>query len=569
MKRRLALVLPAVLALACSGGGSSGGSSGPLSDSALYAKAVQDYNAKAYTTAKGEFQELLSRASATAYYDKSTIYVAAIDYYEGYPATCLSALGSPTPPVSGFFQSYPSSAELDRARYWHGRCEMGLTPPDYLTARGDFTAVIGMTGSSYQDNSYFWRGRTYYGTAVASRSESSQDWASALADFDTVVTSFGTGKVAPEAQYWKGRTHFARGDAAKARGTQTGDALAQSEYGSAKTELAAQLSSYPGSTWAPDVNVYIGRTDLELAAWAADPVSACTGAANELFPWLGTTSAIRDDANYWYGRALYAVGAAHEATTPPDWASAKAQYQAAQAQFQKFVTDAGLSTSKLADNASYWSDRCTFSLADVVKTQADAAVAGATYADAQAGFATAQGQLTSTKTNSQFATSNVLDWVQVYTGRAQFEQGYCADRQNAGSGAAFYAAAQGTFAGYFAPAPAGFGSTLPSAAAAHYWSGRTYYAQGNLASAIADFDAVVTGWDWVGIATTTKPTTTWWDNSQYYLVRAYSDQATGASCQSAQSAYGALKAAIPTDPLLAQACTYMTAAGRCPTNTCP
>ncbi len=186
MMRRLALVLPLALALACSGG-SSPGNAAPVSDADLYAKAVQDYNAKAYATAKSEFNELLSRPSATAYYDKATVYVAVIDFNQGYPATCLSVLGSPTPPTSGFFAAYPTSTEVPRARYWHGRCEFGSTPPDYQKARDDFTAVIGMAGSTYQDNAYQWRGRTYYQTATASGSESSPDWDSALADFGTVV----------------------------------------------------------------------------------------------------------------------------------------------------------------------------------------------------------------------------------------------------------------------------------------------------------------------------------------------------------------------------------------------
>lgn len=561
MTRRLILAISAAAALAC--GGSSGGSPGaPLSDADLYAKAVVDYNAKAYTTAKSEFQEILSRPSATAYYDKSTIYVAAIDFHQGYAATCLAVLGSPTPPLSGFFLTYQSSADMDRARYWHGRCEMGTTPPDYLAARADFSAVIAMAAGAYTDNAYFWRGRTYYATASASPDlDGSPDWSSALSDFGAVVASFGNGTVAPEAKYWMGRTHFARGEKAKSRGTLAGDAVAQTEFNAALTDLNGQLTGFPGSTFVPDVNVYIGRAHFELAAWATDKVAAYTAAKNDLSAWLGTAAAIREDANYWYGRALYEIGAARETAATPDYAGAKTQYEAAQAQFHLFQTDATLSTSKLADNASYWEDRCAYSLADLVKTQADASVPGATYADAQAGFAAAQAQLGATKSNIQFATSNVLDWVQLYLARSQFEQGYCADKQTAGSGASFYIGARDSLSAYFTQ----FGSTLPSAAAAHYWLGRTYYVQANLAAAITELDAVVTGWDWLGIASSSKPTTVWWDNAYYYLVRAYSDQP---SCPSAQTAYNNLKAAIPSDPFVPQACTYMTAPTRCPANAC-
>ncbi len=570
MTRRFLLALAASAAFACGGGGSGGQPAAPLSDSALYAQAVLDYNAKAYATAKVEFQELLARPTATAYYDKATIYIAAIDYHQGYAATCLQVLGSPTAPLSGFFLAYPGSTEMDRARYWHGRCEMGIAPPDYLTARADFTAVIGMAVGAYTDNAYFWRGRTYYATALASASESSPDWASALADFSTVVVSFATGTVAPEAKYWMGRTHFAEGELAKGRGTLAGDAVAQTEFNAALTDLNGQLTSFPGSIWIPEVDVYIGRTHFELASYAADKVAAYTSASVELSAWLGTTSSIRDEANFWYGRALYEIGAAYETAAVPNYAGAQAQYQLAQAQFQKFQTDATLATSRLADNASFWVGRCLYSLADLVKMQADAAVAGATYAAAQAGFAAAQVQLNATRTNTAFATSNVLDWVQIYLGRSQFEQGYCADRQMMGSGAALYAAAQATLVAYFAAPPAGFGTIppMPSAAAAHHWLGRTYYAQANLASAITEFSSVVSGWDFVGISTSAKPTTVWWDNAQYYLVRAYSDQGTTASCSSALSAYTSLKTAIPTDPLLAPACSYMYPA-RCPANTCP
>ncbi len=565
MTRRLFLAVSVAAALACGGGSSGGSSGGPLSDAALYAKAVQDYNAKAYTTAKSEFQEILSRPSATAYYDKSTVYVAAIDYHQGYAATCLAVLGSPTPPLSGFFLAYPSSTDMDRARYWHGRCEMGITGPDYLAARADFTAVIGMAAGAYTDNAYFWRGRTYYATASASPDlDGSPDWSSALSDFSTVVSSFGSGTVAPEAKYWMGRTHFSKGDKAKSRGTQAGDAVAQTELDAALTDLDGQLTGFPGSAWVPDVNVYVGRSHFELAAWAADRVAAYTAAKSDLSPWLGTTAAIRDDANYWYGRAIYEIGAAWETAATPDYASAKTQYEAAQAQFHLFQTDASLSTSKLADNASYWEDRCVFSLADVIKVQADALVTGATYANAQVGFSSAQTALAATKSNSQFATSNVLDWVQLYLARSQFEQGYCADNQTAGSGASLYTAARDSLSAYFTQ----FGSTLPSAAAAHYWYGRTYYTQGNLAAAITELDAVVTGWDWFGVSSSAKPTTVWWDNAYYYLVRAYSDQPSAPNCSSAQTAYGNLKTAIPSDPFVPQACTYMTDPTRCPANSC-
>ncbi len=566
MTRRLILAISAAAAMLACGGGSSGGSPGTqLSDADLYTKAVQDYNAKAYTTAKSEFQEILSRASATAYYDKSTIYVAAIDFHQGYAATCLAVLGSSTPPVSGFFLKYPTSTEMDRARYWHGRCEMGITPPEYLTARADFTAVIGMPAGTYTDNSYYWRGRTYYGTALASPDlDRSSDWSSALSDFDTVVSSFGNGTVAPEAKYWMGRTHFSKAQMAKSRGTQAGDAVAQTELDAALTDLNGQLTGFPGNAWVPDVNVYIGRSHFELADWAADKVAAYTTAKNDLSPWLGTTAAIRDDANYWYGRAIYEIGGAWETAATPNYANAKTQYEAARGQFHAFQTDATLSTSKLTDNASYWEDRCVFSLADLIKTQADALVTGATYANAQAGFSSAQAALAATKSNAQFATSNVLDWVQLYLARSQFEQGYCADKQAAGSGASLYAAARDSLSAYFTQ----FGSTPPSAAAAHYWLGRTYYAQGNLASAITELDAVVTGWDWLGISSSTKPTTAWWDNAYYYLVRAYSDQPSTSNCSSAQTAYGNLKTAIPSDPFVPQACAYMTNASRCPGNSC-
>lgn len=560
MTRRLLLAATAAAAFACGGGSSGGSPGGPLSDADLYAKAVQDYNASAYTTAKSEFQEIISRPSATAYHDKATVYIAAIDYHQGYAATCLAVLGSPTPPLSGFFLTYPSSADVDRARYWHGRCEMGITPPDYLAARGDFTAVIAMPAGVYTDNAYFWRGRTYYATATASPDlDASPDWSSALSDFSTVVSSFGSGTVAPEAKYWMGRTHFSKGEKAKGRGTQAGDAVAQAEFNAALTDLQGQLTGFPGSSWTPDVNVYIGRAHFELASWAADRVAAFSTAKNELSAWLGATGSIRADANYWYGRAIYEIGAARESAAAPAYADAQAQYQAAQAQFHLFQTDAMLSTSTLADNASYWEDRCFFSLADLVKIQADASVAGATYADAQAGFAAAQAQFNATKANSRFATSNVLDWVQLYLARSQFEQGYCADKQATGSGTTLYSAAQASFASYFAQ----FGSTQPSGAAARYWRGRTYYAQANLASAITEFDAVVTGWDWFGIPASSKETTVWWDNAYYYLVRANSDQP---SCPSAQAAYNNLKAAIPGDVFLPQACTYMTA--RCPANSC-
>ncbi len=566
MTRRSLLALAASAALAC-GGGSGSTPTAPLSDSALYAQAVQDYNAKAYATAKVEFQQLLARASATAYHDKATIYIAAIDYHQGFAATCLAVLGSPTAPLSGFFQAYPTSAEMDRARYWHGRCEMGIAPPDYLAARADFTAVIAMPAGAYTDNAWFWRGRTWYATALASPDlDASPDWASALADFSTVVGSFGTGTVAPEAKYWMGRTHFARGDLAKGRGTQAGDAVAQPEFSAALADLTPQPSTYPANTWIPDVNLYIGRTHLEQASYLATPaeqVTAYGAVMSELSPWLGGVNPTRDEANYWYGRATYERGAAGEAV--PDHAGARADYQAAQTQFQKFQTDATLATSKLADNASYWVGRCLYALADLVKIEADAMVAGATYADAQTGFAAAQAQFAATKSGAQFATSNILDWVQIYLGRSQFQQGYCADRQMMGSGAAMYAAAQTSLAAYFTQ----FGTpVLPSAAAAHFWLGRTTYAQASLTSAIAEFNAVVTGWDWVGISTSTKPTTVWWDNAYYYLVRAYSDQATTASCSSALSAYTSLKTAIPADPFLAPACSYMYPA-RCPANTCP
>ncbi len=561
MMRRSLLLLAASAAVACGGGGSSTPSNPPLSDSALYAQAVLDYNAKAYATAKAEFQELLNRASATAYYDKSTVYIAAIDYHQGLPATCLQVLGSPTAPLSGFFLAYPGSTDMDRARYWHGRCEMGITPPDYLTARADFTAVIGMTAGAYTDNAWFWRGRTFYATALATGDEGSADWASALSDFSLVVSSFTTGTVAPEAKYWMGRTHFSQGDLAKGRGTLAGDAVAQSQFTAALADLTAQPTAFPGNTWIPDVNVYIGRTHLEQASYltpASAQVTAYSGVVTELSAWLGTTASVRDEANYWYGRAIYERGAAEEAGA--GYAAAQTDYAAAQAQFQKFQTDGILSTSKLADNAAFWVGRCLYSLADLRLLQAATAM---DYSAAQSGFQAAQFQFAATKAGAQFATSNVLDWVQVYLGRSQYQQGWCAEKQMM-SGAAMYAAAQTSLSDYFTQ----FGTAaLPSAAAANYWLGRARYAQASLGPAIASFTAVTTGWDWVGIASSAKPTTVWWDNSYYYLVRAYADQA---NCTSAQSAYDALKTAIPTDAFLTPACSYMkTSPGACPAAACP
>ncbi len=562
MKRGLWFAFPLVMAMGCGGGGAPANPGGtPLTDSALYAKAVQDYNGKAYVTAKGEFQELLGRPTATAYFDKSTIYIAAIDYHQGNSATCLSVLGSPAPPTSGFFLSFPASTELDRARYWHGRCELGLAPPAYLAARADFTAVIGMAATTYADNAYFWRGRTYYATALASGSETSGDWSSALGDFSAVIGSFGTSTTAPEAKYWLGRTHFARAELAKGRGTVDGDTLAQAELALAATELTEQPSQYPGNSWAADAAVYLGRTHFEQASYATGKVAAYTVAVNDLSPLLGTAALVRDEANYWYGRALHELGLAHETAATPDFLAAKARLDEATAQLRKFQTDTTLSTSKLADNASYWVGRCLFSLADLLKTQAATA---ADYLAAQDAYATAEAQLLATKTNSQFTTSNVLDWVQVYLGRSQYEQGLCAENRMAGSGATPFATAAASFQTYFTQ----FGATHASAAAAYYWRGRTYYAQANLALAIAEFNAVVNGWDYVGVSSTTKATTTWWDNAQYHLVLAHSDQA-GASCTSAQASYDALKAALPADPLLGPACTYMKDPTRCPSNTCP
>jgi TolA-binding protein len=563
MKRSSWLALSLVMAVGCGGGGATPPpTAGGNPDAALYAQAVQDYNGKAYSTAKTEFLQLLGRPSATAYHDKATVYVAAIDYYQGNAATCLSVLGSPTPPTSGFFSTYPASADTDRARYWHGRCELGLTPPAYTTGRADFTAVIGMSGTTYADNAYLWRGRTYYATALASGDEQSVDWAAALADFSTVIASFGTSATAPEAQYWLGRTHFQRGNIAKSRGTTTGDALAKAELVIADTELKKQLSTYPTTppnSWIPDVSVYLGRTHFEQASYAADQVAAFTVAVNDLLPLLGTGAVVRDEANYWYGRALHELGLAHETTAPPAYAAAKTRLDQATAQLQKFQTDATLSTSTLADNASYWVGRCLYSLADLLKVQA---VTLADQAAVQAAFATAQAQFLATKTNTQYLTSNVLDWVQVYLGRSQYEQGAAASAQ-AASATALYAAAQIAFTDYFTH----YGTpVLPSAAAAHYWRGRTAYAQANLGLAIPEFDAVVAGWDYIGIASTTKPTTTWWDNAQDHLVRSHSDQV---ACPAAQTAYDALKAAIPADSLLPAACTYMKGASRCPANTCP
>jgi TolA-binding protein len=566
MKRGLWLAFPVVVAMGCGGGGggtppATGGTGN--ADASLYAQAVQDYNGKAYSTAKAEFQQLLGRTTATAYYDKATIFIAAIDFYQGGPATCLAVLGSPTPPTSGFFSSYPASTDLDRARYWHGRCSLGLTPADHATARADFTAVIGMSSSTYVDNAYLWRGRSYYATALASGSEVSGDWTSALSDFTTVVAAFGKGSTAPEAQYWLGRTHFAKGNLAKGRGTVPGDTLAKAELASADIELKKQLSTYPTTPpngWIPDVSVYLGRTHFEQAAYATDKVAAYTVAVNDLLPLLGTSALIRDEANYWYGRALQELGLAHETTAPPDYAAAKTQLDAAVAQLQKFQGDVTLSTSKLADNASYWVGRCLFSLADLLKVQAAVA---ADFANAQAAFAAAQAQLVST--TKMFVTSNVLDLVQVYLGRAQFEQGVCAQAQGA-TATSLYAGAQTAFTDYFA----NFKTVLSSTAGAHYWRGRTYQAQANPTQAITEFNAVVSGWDYAGIATPTKPaTTSWWDHAQDGLVRASSDLATTTSCAGAQTAYDALKAAIPTDPLLASACTYMQGAGRCPGNVCP
>jgi TolA-binding protein len=559
MKRSSWLAFSLVMVVGCGGGGTSTPPpSGGNPDAALYAQAVQDYNGKAYSTAKTEFLQLLGRPSATAYHDKSTVYVAAIDYYQGNAATCLSVLGSPTPPTSGFFSTYPASADTDRARYWHGRCELGLTPPAYLAGRADFTAVIGMAGTTYADNAYLWRGRTYYATASATGNEASPDWTSALSDFSTVFTSFASSTVAPEASYWRGRTHFSRGDAAKGRGTQAGDAVATAEYAAAESELGQQPTRYPGNAFVTDATVYLGRTHLEQASYAVDKVAACTAAAADLLPFLGTADVIRDEANYWYGRALYELGLAHETTAVPDYAAAQAQLQAARTQLLKFQSDATLSTSKLADNAAYWVGRCLFSLADVLKTQAD-------FAGAQPGFAAAQAQLAATKTSSQFLTSNVLDLVQVYLGRSQLEQGLCAAARGAAA-ASFYSAAQTSFGDYFTF----FGApVLPSAASAHYWRGRTSYAQGGLAQAITEFETVVAGWDFTGIASSSKSTTVWWDNSQYWRVAAYSDQATPTSCASARSALAELKAAIPADSLVPAACTYMTAPGRCPSTSCP
>ena len=560
MKRGLLMTVSMMVSLGCGGGG--GAPPPPVTtstDAALYAQAVQDYNGKAYTTAKGEFGELLARPSATAYHDKATVYIAAIDFYQGNPATCLSVLGSPTAPTSGFFATYPGSAEMDRARYWHGRCELGLTPPAYLTARGDFTAVITMPPGTYTDNAYLWRGRTYYATALATGDEASLDWASALSDFQAVISSFGTGTVAPEAKYWLGRTHFARGDTAKARGTQVGDQFAKAEYVLAASELGQHLTTYPGNFWAPDVSVYLARTHLEQASFAIDKVTAYGAAAGEFVPVLGTTAAVRDEANYWYGRTLYELGLAHETATVPDFPAAQAQLLLAETQLRKFQSDATLSTSKLADNASYWVGRCLFSQADLKKTRA---VLAADFAGAQVAFAAAEASLAATKGSSQFATSNVLDLVQIYLGRSQFEQGVCAAAQGLVA-TALYSTAQLSFGDYFIH----YGTpALPSAAAFRYWRGRTYYAQASLAPAITDFDTVVASWDFVGIVGPARPTTVWWDNSQYYLVRSHSDQV---ACPAAQVAYDALKAAIPADSLLPAACTYMKGASRCPGNTCP
>ena len=564
MKRSSWLALSLVLAVGCGGGGAStpppGVGGNP--DATLYAQAVQDYNGKAYSTAKTEFLQLLGRATAAPYHDKATIYVAAIDYYQGNAATCLSVLGSPTPPTSGFFSTYPASADTDRARYWHGRCELGLTPPAYPTARADFTAVIGMSGTTYADNAYLWRGRTFYATALASGDENSADWAAALTDFSTVVASFSASATAPEAQYWLGRTHFAKGSFARGRGTTTGDTLAKAELVIADTELKKQLSTYPTAppnSWIPDVSVYLGRTHFEQASYAADPVAAFTVAVNDLLPLVGTSAVVRDEANYWYGRALYELGLAHETKVPPDYVTAKTRLVEATAQLQKFQTDATLSTSKLADNASYWVGRCLYSLADLLKVQVRTPT---DQAAVQAAFATAQAQFLATKTNAQFLTSNVLDWVQVYLGRSQYEQGAAAAAQ-AADATALYASAGIAFTDYFTH----FGTpVLSSAAAAHYWRGRTAYAQANLVLAITEFDAVVAGWDYIGIASTTRPTTTWWDNAQDHLVRSHSDQVT---CPAAQAAYDALKAALPADTLLPAACTYMKGVSRCTGNTCP
>lgn len=564
MKRGLWLAFSLAVAVGCGGGGGSPTPAPtPLTDADLYAKAVKDYDGKAYTTAKGEFLDLLGRTTATAYYDKATVYVAVIDFHQGSPATCLAVLGDPPPKTpTGFFKNYPSSADLDRARYWHGRCELGLTPPDYVTAHDDFTAVIGMSSSTYVDNAYLWRGRTFYATALASGSEASGDWSSALGDFSAVIASFPKGSTAPEAQYWLGRTHFARAGLAKARGTVDGDTLAKTELASADIELKKQLSTYPTvppNSWIPDVSVYLGRTHLDQASYAADKVAACQAAASELGALVGTTATVRDEANYWYGRALYDLGQAYETAATPNLGAAKTQLEAAMAQLQKFQTDLTLSTSKLADNASYWVGRCLFSLADLLKVQA---TLPSDFLAAQGAFLAAQSQLVNT--TRMFVTSNVLDWVQVYLGRSQFEQGVCAQAQGA-SATALYAGAQTAFADYFT----NFSKTvLSSAAAAHYWRGRTSYAQANFAQAVSEFNAVVTGWDYLGITSSTKPTTTWWDNSRYYLVRAYADQ-PATSCASAQAAYDALKTAIPADPLLGPACTYMTAAARCPGNACP
>lgn len=345
-------------------------------------------------------------------------------------------------------------------------------------------------------------------------------YTAALAEFQAFLVTYPDGAYADQATFYLGRCQYA---------------LTPPDYQGAIATWRSLLTTFLQSGLLSEAQYWIGRayfqagdyatarTELQqqLALYPHSPYEAAVGvylarcdfetrafaAAQQALTQLLSsfpTSPLVPEMLYWRGRAQWEQQA---------FVAAKADFDDLLARFV---------THPLADNASYWADRCLFS-------QALLPAPVVTWPATVAAFSA---------TETAWPASNVRDLVVHYLGRAYFHQGD-------------FANALTTLTRQLTVWP-----TLPSSWGGHFWRGRTYLAQAvpDVASAIADFDVVIA----------TGAASAWYDNAFEWKARA---QAGAGRCADAAATYAAMKAAVPTSPILASTCARVLTS--CPAQVCP
>jgi TolA-binding protein len=276
-------------------------------DRALFWRGRARFAQRAFLSARGDFEQLLTTVPSSLLADNSTFYVGRCDL-EMAPADLPGAIAA----FRALFSGWPTTPLGSEARYWLGRAE--FLSGDFAGATTDLDLQLSTYGamnpfadqvgivlgrvalglanssqaqlrlqqvltdfplSSHRDEATYWLGRALF---------AGLNYVGALSTFTSVVTQWPGSSLGDNASFWAGRSAFA-----------------QPDYAQAIVLLRQAELNYPTSSFRDLMIEYEGRSEFQLLQY----VNAQADFDRQLTLYPAGQAAAA--GHYWRGRTEYAT----------------------------------------------------------------------------------------------------------------------------------------------------------------------------------------------------------------------------------------------------------------------